>query len=46
MLTPMVANALDDAAKEATISGIPMGRLAEPEEISRLVAFLASDDAS
>lgn len=23
-----------------------MGRLAEPEEISRLVVFLASDDAS
>ena len=46
VLTPMVANALDEAAKEATVSTIPMGRLAEPEEISRLVAFLASDEAS
>lgn len=46
VLTPMVANALDEAAKAATVAGIPMGRLAEPEEISRLVVFLASDDAS
>lgn len=46
VLTPMVSNALDDAAKAATVSVIPMGRFAQPEEISRLVVFLASDDAS
>jgi glucose 1-dehydrogenase len=28
------------------VSAIPLGRVAEPEEIARLVAFLASDEAS
>lgn len=46
VMTPMVANALDDAAKAVTVAVIPLGRLAEPEEISRLVVFLASDEAS
>lgn len=35
-----------DAAKEATLSTIPMGRLGKPEEIGGVVAFLCSDDAS
>ena len=36
-----------DAAKQAEItSHIPMGRLAEADEISGIVAFLASDEAS
>ncbi|MGW6954086.1 glucose 1-dehydrogenase [Streptomyces chartreusis] len=46
VLTPMVANSLDDAARAAVSAGIPLGRLAEPEEISHLVLFLASDEAS
>jgi len=46
VMTPMVANNLPDAAKRTILSEIPMGRLAEPSEISRLVLFLASDDAS
>ncbi len=33
----------DPAAKARLESAIPLGRVAEPEEIARLVAFLASD---
>ncbi|MFL5674581.1 MAG: SDR family oxidoreductase [Chloroflexota bacterium] len=36
----------DPVAKARLESAIPLGRVAEPEEIARLVAFLASDDAS
>ena len=46
VMTPMVANNLPDEAKSAILAEIPMGRLGEPWEISRLVLFLASDDAS
>jgi NAD(P)-dependent dehydrogenase (short-subunit alcohol dehydrogenase family) len=31
---------------DALASGVPLGRLGEPEEIGKTVAFLASDDAS
>ncbi len=27
-------------------AGVPVGRLGEPEEIAKVVAFLASDEAS
>ena len=37
--------AMPEKAIEATISQIPTGRLGEPEEIARCVAFLASKDA-
>ena len=36
----------DPAAKAKLESAIPLGRVAEPEEIAYLVAFLASDHAS
>jgi glucose 1-dehydrogenase len=36
----------DPVAKAKLESAIPLGRVAEPEEIARLVAFLASDEAS
>jgi acetoacetyl-CoA reductase len=32
--------------RQSIIDGIPMGRLAQPEEIAALVGFLASDDAA
>lgn len=37
--------AIDEGIRDKIISGIPAGRLGEPEEIARIVAFLASDDA-
>ncbi len=38
--------AVPEAVREKIISMIPAGRLGEPEEIARCVAFLVSDDAS
>ncbi len=46
VLTPMVANGLDDAGRAAVTATVPLGRFAEPHEISQVVLFLASDDAS
>ncbi len=37
--------AVPEKVRESIISMIPAGRLGEPEEIARCVAFLASDDA-
>ena len=37
--------AVPEKVRESIIAGIPAGRLGEPEEIARCVAFLASDDA-
>ncbi len=37
--------AVPEKVREAIIGQIPTGRLGEPEEIARCVAFLASDDA-
>jgi 3-oxoacyl-[acyl-carrier protein] reductase len=43
--TEMTAK-LNDAQKEAILQQIPIGRMAQPEEIAPLVAFLASDAAA
>lgn len=37
--------AIPEAVREKIVAGIPAGRLGEPSEIARCVAFLASDDA-
>lgn len=44
--TPMVVQEDTKAAVEAFSKTIPMKRLAESEEVSNMVVFLASDDAS
>jgi NAD(P)-dependent dehydrogenase (short-subunit alcohol dehydrogenase family) len=45
--TPMIRRLTDDPAREAaTAEKVPLGRLAEPEEIGWVIAFLAGDGAS
>lgn len=48
--TPMLDQAYDEgdrSSKEARLAaGIPMGRVARPEEVAKAVAFVASDQAS
>lgn len=43
--TDMTA-ALQEDVKESLQQQIPLGRLGEPEDIAKMIAFLASDDAS
>jgi acetoacetyl-CoA reductase/3-oxoacyl-[acyl-carrier protein] reductase len=44
--TEMIANELDTPAGRDKVRNIPVGRIATPEEIAAVVAFLASDDAA
>ena len=44
--TPIQSWLEDDDATDVVRSHIPMGRVAEPEEVARIAAFLASDDAA
>ena len=37
--------AIPEKVRDSIVAGIPAGRLGEPEEIARCVAFLASDDS-
>ncbi len=45
ILTPMMVEALGEDGGGDMV-GIPLGRLAQPIEVSRLMVFLASDDSS
>lgn len=45
ILTPMMVEALGEQGGDEMV-GIPLGRLADPAEVSRLMVFLASDDSS
>ena len=38
--------AMDDAVRNGIISGIPMRRMGQPEEIAAAIAFLASDESA
>jgi NAD(P)-dependent dehydrogenase (short-subunit alcohol dehydrogenase family) len=44
--TPMLQPALDGGAGDSMVTTVPLGRLAQPEEIARVVRFLLSDEAS
>src|SRR4051794_25689145 len=45
--TPINTSTLDDPTKLQTLNtAIPLGRMAKPEEIGNVVAFLADDEAS
>ncbi|WP_206377186.1 glucose 1-dehydrogenase [Sphingomonas sp. G-3-2-10] len=44
--TDLIRTHMPDDVREQVIKDIPLGRLAEPFEIGRAVAFLASDDAA
>lgn len=45
IMTPMMVEATNEEGGDAT-SMIPLGRIAEPEEVTNLVLFLASDESS
>ena len=45
ILTPMMAAATDEGGGDA-LSMIPLGRLADPSEVSSLCVFLASDESA
>jgi 3-oxoacyl-[acyl-carrier protein] reductase len=44
--TPTIENFMAPRYKDAIIKDTPLGRMAEPEEIAHVIAFLASEEAS
>ena len=44
--TPLQAPYLTDAIRKEFVTGIPLGRIAEPREIASVALFLASDESS
>ena len=43
--TPIMAN-VPQSWKDSMVAAIPLGRIGEPDDIARVVAFVASDDAA
>lgn len=46
VLTPMLRDTVPQEAIDALTADVPLRRMAEPAEVSRLVVFLASDESS
>ncbi|MGI5328396.1 SDR family oxidoreductase [Actinomadura nitritigenes] len=46
VLTPMLRDTVPAAALKTLNADVPLRRMADPREVSQLVAFLASDDSS
>jgi NAD(P)-dependent dehydrogenase (short-subunit alcohol dehydrogenase family) len=44
--TPTIETLMAEKFKQMIINDTPLGRIAEPEEVAKVIAFLASDDAS
>jgi 3-oxoacyl-[acyl-carrier protein] reductase len=44
--TPTIEHVMAEKFKQAIIQETPLGRIAEAQEIAKVIAFLASDDAS
>ena len=44
--TPTIEKFMAEKYKGHIIADTPMGRIGEPEEVARVIAFLASEDAS
>jgi NAD(P)-dependent dehydrogenase (short-subunit alcohol dehydrogenase family) len=45
MVATRAVQEMPEAVRERALLGMPMGRMAEPEEVAALIAFLASDQA-
>jgi NAD(P)-dependent dehydrogenase (short-subunit alcohol dehydrogenase family) len=45
MVATSAVREMPEAVRERVLAGMPMGRMAEPEEVAELIAFLASDGA-
>ena len=44
--TPMILHLVEQRGREALLSGVPLGRFGQADEIAGMIAFLLSDDAT